>query len=162
MLTHEQKRTLEFLIRYQADNGGISPTFDEIAQAVELKSKSGVSRLIVALEERGFIRRMEGRARAIEVVRLPNGQNANSYKPGANTQDRGLFEKHYAHATKRDRLPIIRVPKTGKLPPILARICLDGKIGHATRAPGPPPSNPPPFKPGGIRQRALARLGRSS
>ncbi|MEO6433746.1 MAG: transcriptional repressor LexA [Sphingomicrobium sp.] len=70
MLTAKQRELLLFIdLRLKA--GGISPSFDEMREALELKSKSGVHRLISALEERGFIRRLANRARALEVVKLP-------------------------------------------------------------------------------------------
>src|SRR5437870_6304643 len=70
MLTAKQRELLLFIDdRLKAD--GISPSFDEMREALELKSKSGVHRLISALEERGFIRRLPNRARAPEVPKLP-------------------------------------------------------------------------------------------
>src|SRR5690606_36437215 len=54
---------------------GIPPSFDEMKDALDLRSKSGIHRLITALEERGFIRRLPNRARALEVVRLPDSMN---------------------------------------------------------------------------------------
>ena len=70
MLTAKQRELLLFIDdRLKAD--GVSPSFDEMREALELKSKSGVHRLISALEERGFIRRLPNRARALEVVKLP-------------------------------------------------------------------------------------------
>ena len=72
MLTRKQLDLLKFIHgRVQAD--GVSPSFDEMKEALNLKSKSGIHRLIMALEERGFIRRLAHRARAIEVLRLPDG-----------------------------------------------------------------------------------------
>ncbi|MEA3057910.1 MAG: repressor LexA, partial [Sphingomonadales bacterium] len=70
MLTAKQRELLLF-IDGRLKDGGISPSFDEMREALELKSKSGVHRLISALEERGFIRRLANRARALEVVKLP-------------------------------------------------------------------------------------------
>jgi len=70
MLTAKQRELLMF-IRDRLDESGISPSFDEMREALDLKSKSGVHRLISALEERGFIRRLPNRARALEVVKLP-------------------------------------------------------------------------------------------
>ncbi|HVM23563.1 MAG TPA: transcriptional repressor LexA, partial [Sphingomicrobium sp.] len=64
---------LLMFIRERLDRGGVSPSFDEMREALDLKSKSGVHRLVSALEERGFIRRLPNRARALEVVRLPEG-----------------------------------------------------------------------------------------
>ncbi|HVL77747.1 MAG TPA: transcriptional repressor LexA, partial [Sphingomicrobium sp.] len=64
---------LLMFIRERLDRGGVSPSFDEMREALDLKSKSGVHRLVSALEERGFIRRLPNRARALEVVRVPEG-----------------------------------------------------------------------------------------
>ena len=70
MLTAKQQELLLFIDSRLKDSG-ISPSFDEMREALDLKSKSGVHRLISALEERGFIRRLPNRARALEVVKLP-------------------------------------------------------------------------------------------
>lgn len=73
MLTRKQHELLLFIHkRLSAD--GVSPSFDEMKDALGLASKSGVHRLVSALEERGFIRRLAHRARALEVLKLPNGQ----------------------------------------------------------------------------------------
>ena len=70
MLTAKQHELLLF-IQKRLGQTGISPSFDEMREALDLKSKSGVHRLISALEERGFIRRLPNRARALEVMKLP-------------------------------------------------------------------------------------------
>src|SRR3569833_3952610 len=70
MLTAKQRELLLF-IDDRLKDGGISPSFDEMREALDLKSKSGVHRLISALEARGFIRRLPNRARALDVVKLP-------------------------------------------------------------------------------------------
>ena len=70
MLTAKQRELLLF-IDARLKESGISPSFDEMREALDLKSKSGVHRLISALEERGFIRRLPNRARALDVVKLP-------------------------------------------------------------------------------------------
>ena len=70
MLTAKQRELLLF-IQDRLGETGVSPSFDEMREALALKSKSGVHRLISALEERGFIRRLPNRARALEVVKLP-------------------------------------------------------------------------------------------
>ena len=70
MLTRKQYELLMF-IHERVHETGIPPSFDEMKDALDLKSKSGIHRLITALEERGFLRRMEKRARAIEIVKLP-------------------------------------------------------------------------------------------
>lgn len=75
MLTAKQRELLQFIHdRLQAS--GVSPSFDEMREALDLKSKSGVHRLISALEERRFIRRLPNRARALEVVKMPEGAAA--------------------------------------------------------------------------------------
>jgi repressor LexA len=70
MLTQKQKDLLLF-IHMRMQDSGVPPSFDEMKDALDLKSKSGIHRLIMALVERGFIRRLPNRARAIEVIRLP-------------------------------------------------------------------------------------------
>jgi len=70
MLTSKQRELLLF-VQERLGKTGVSPSFDEMREALELKSKSGVHRLISALEERGFIRRLPNRARALEVLKLP-------------------------------------------------------------------------------------------
>jgi len=71
MLTKKQHELLTF-IQVRLEESGISPSFEEMKEALDLKSKSGVHRLISALEERGFIRRLPNRARALEVIREPD------------------------------------------------------------------------------------------
>ncbi|WP_095011082.1 transcriptional repressor LexA [Tsuneonella mangrovi] len=70
MLTAKQHELLQFIQR-RLEESGISPSFEEMKEALDLKSKSGVHRLISALEERGFIRRLPNRARALEVIKQP-------------------------------------------------------------------------------------------
>jgi len=71
MLTRKQFELLRF-INERLKESGIPPSFDEMKDALDLRSKSGIHRLITALEERGFIRRLPNRARAIEVIKLPD------------------------------------------------------------------------------------------
>src|SRR5437764_12757279 len=80
MLTAKQHELLVFIDNRLKDDG-ISPSFDEMREALDLKSKSGVHRLISALEERGFIRRLPNRARALEVLKLPEMRPAASITP---------------------------------------------------------------------------------
>src|SRR6202453_178973 len=70
MLTRKQAELLRF-IHERLKEAGVPPSFDEMKDALDLRSKSGIHRLITALEERGFIRRLPNRARAIEVIKLP-------------------------------------------------------------------------------------------
>ena len=71
MLTTKQKELLIF-INERLQETGVPPSFDEMKEALDLQSKSGIHRLIMALEERGFIRRLPHRARAIEIIKLPD------------------------------------------------------------------------------------------
>ena len=76
MLTKKQKNLLLF-INKKLRASGISPSYEEMKQSLNLKSKSGIHRLISALEERGFIRRLPHKARALEVIKLPETASAN-------------------------------------------------------------------------------------
>ena len=86
MLTRKQHELLMF-IHERIKESGVSPSFDEMKEALDLASKSGIHRLITALEERGFIRRLAHRARALEVVKLP--QQATTASP---PKGRGAFK----------------------------------------------------------------------
>lgn len=74
MLTPKQQELLSF-IQNRLEEGGVSPSFEEMKDALDLRSKSGIHRLINALEERGFIRRLPNRARALEVLKLPEAMH---------------------------------------------------------------------------------------
>jgi repressor LexA len=88
MLTRKQHELLRF-IQVRLEDTGISPSFEEMKEALDLKSKSGVHRLISALEERGFIRRLPNRARALEVLKQPENLGAKpvASRPAANSND---------------------------------------------------------------------------
>ena len=86
MLTAKQQQLLLF-IRQHLERGGVSPSFEEMKEALDLKSKSGIHRLISALEERGFIRRLPNRARALEVLKLPDGLATLPSKPVTGESD---------------------------------------------------------------------------
>ncbi|MBR0717810.1 transcriptional repressor LexA [Bradyrhizobium liaoningense] len=81
MLTRKQYELLRF-ISERLKESGVPPSFDEMKDALDLRSKSGIHRLITALEERGFIRRLPNRARAIEVIKLPELQAAGANRRG--------------------------------------------------------------------------------
>jgi len=74
MLTPKQQQLLSF-IQTRLEERGVSPSFEEMKDALDLRSKSGIHRLINALEERGFIRRLPNRARALEVLKLPDAMH---------------------------------------------------------------------------------------
>jgi repressor LexA len=79
MLTAKQHELLHF-IQQKLDASGISPSFEEMKEALGLKSKSGIHRLISALEERGFLRRLPNRARALEVIKVPEAAKSATSK----------------------------------------------------------------------------------
>src|SRR5512147_2695564 len=81
MLTRKQFELLRF-IHERLTEAGVPPSFDEMKDALDLRSKSGIHRLITALEERGFIRRLPNRARAIEVIKLPELSAAGNGRRG--------------------------------------------------------------------------------
>ena len=87
MLTKKQLDILAF-IHKRVQRDGVPPSFDEMKEALDLRSKSGIHRLITALEERGFIRRLAHRARAIEVVKLPDSMTGTGFTPRVIDGDR--------------------------------------------------------------------------
>ncbi len=91
MLTKKQLELLEF-IHKRVQRDGVPPSFDEMKLALDLRSKSGIHRLITALEERGFISRLAHRARAIEIVKLPEsmgGEPTSGFQPRVIEGDKG-------------------------------------------------------------------------
>ena len=68
MLTKKQKELLSYIQNFQNKNG-VTPSYEEMKSALDLKSKSGIHRLIIALEERGFVRRLAHKARALEIIK---------------------------------------------------------------------------------------------
>jgi len=88
MLTRKQHELICF-INDRLDASGVSPSFEEMKEALDLKSKSGVHRLISALEERGFIRRLANRARALEVLKMPERPEAKAAPAKASSASGG-------------------------------------------------------------------------
>ena len=80
MLTRKQLELLDF-IHKRLERDGVPPSFDEMKEALDLRSKSGIHRLITALEERGFLRRLPHRARALEIVKLPEALSRPGFAP---------------------------------------------------------------------------------
>ena len=97
MLTAKQKELLVF-INNRVQETGVPPSFDEMKEALDLRSKSGIHRLITALEERGFIRRLPHRARALEILKLPDAMQDASKKSGFNPS---VIEGSFARATQQ-------------------------------------------------------------
>lgn len=119
MLTRKQHELLRF-IHERLRETGIPPSFDEMKDALDLKSKSGIHRLITALEERGFIRRLPNRARALEVLRLPEtvGGAAAQRRFTPSVVEGGLAAKAKApaappHAEERSR--DVSIPVMGRI-----------------------------------------------
>ena len=94
MLTAKQKELLLY-IHERIKETGVSPSFDEMKEALDLASKSGIHRLITALEERGFLRRLPHRARALEVLKMPD-----SATPAAPARGRGAFRPSVVTETR--------------------------------------------------------------
>lgn len=105
MLTRKQHELLTFIDRHLKTTG-FSPSFEEMKEALQLRSKSGIHRLITALEERGFLRRHHNRARALEVVRLP-GIEASLDLPVAAPKPAG-FSANVIHGDFGAKLPGVR------------------------------------------------------
>ncbi|PVM85304.1 transcriptional repressor LexA [Caulobacter radicis] len=119
MLTRKQHELLMF-IHERIKETGVSPSFDEMKEALDLASKSGIHRLITALEERGFIRRLAHRARALEVVKLP--QQATTAAP---PKGRGAFRPQVLEGggpAPSAPAPLASLPDTSRELPILGRI----------------------------------------
>src|SRR5215469_10873379 len=98
MLTRKQRELLLF-INQRLSATGVSPSFDEMKDALNLKSKSGIHRLVSGLEERGFIRRMPHRARALQVLKIPEESGA------APATDRGRFSATIIRGDFKASLP---------------------------------------------------------
>lgn len=120
MLTRKQSELLRF-IHQRLRETGIPPSFDEMRDALDLRSKSGIHRLIMALEERGFIRRLPNRARALEVLRLPDavgpGLSAKPQRGGLSViqGDLGQGQKLAPATLPQDRRDIALVPLVGRI-----------------------------------------------
>ena len=105
MLTQQQKKMLSVLIDHFEDHD-VPPSFEELCAALDLKSKSGIHRLLSGLEERGYIRRLPNRARAIEVMKYPDGtamRNLSDDKPQTNP------------APQEENMPDQSIPFLGKI-----------------------------------------------
>ena len=109
MLTKKQKNLLVF-INKKIRSTGVSPSYEEMKDALNLKSKSGIHRLITALEERGFIKRLAHKARALEVLKLPETASANDiYNTFSPSVIKGGLNEESSASTKNE------VPVLGKI-----------------------------------------------
>jgi repressor LexA len=139
MLTKKQKNLLLF-INKKLRSSGVSPSYEEMKQSLNLKSKSGIHRLISALEERGFIKRLAHKARALEVVKLPENASAkdlfNNFKPSLIKG--GLDESNVNNSYKNSDQKYI--PLIGK---IAAGLPIEAIEDFAEDIPAPPGTKNP-------------------
>ena len=106
MLTKKQKNLLVF-INKKIRSSGVSPSYEEMKNSLNLKSKSGIHRLISALEERGFIRRLPHKARALEVLKLPETASANDiYNSFSPSVIKGGLDENNS-TTEDNEIPIL-------------------------------------------------------
>ena len=107
MLTKKQKNLLIF-INKKLRSSGISPSYEEMKQSLNLKSKSGIHRLISALEERGFIKRLAHKARALEVVKLPETASANDiYNSFSPSIIKGGLDEENLNKSNDTEIPVL-------------------------------------------------------
>ncbi|PZQ45054.1 MAG: repressor LexA [Micavibrio aeruginosavorus] len=109
MLTKKQKDLLLF-IHERMGQGDIAPSFDEMREALQLKSKSGIHRLITGLVERGYLERLPHRARALEVKKLPEG-----YNPGRNDNTKSAAQTREINAVIAHAANIRSIPMQGRI-----------------------------------------------
>jgi repressor LexA len=121
MLTRKQYELLRF-IDERLKEAGVPPSFDEMKDALDLRSKSGIHRLITALEERGFIRRLPNRARAIEVIKLPElsgsgggGNGRRGFTPSVIEGNLGKVRPSAAGGSEDDGNRPVAVPVMGRI-----------------------------------------------
>lgn len=115
MLTRKQHELIRF-IQTRLEETGVSPSFEEMKEALDLKSKSGVHRLISALEERGFIRRLPNRARALEVLRQPDDVGAKPAAPrAANANSAAAAVIRPPEARPAPANDVIEIPLHGRI-----------------------------------------------
>lgn len=121
MLTRKQHELLRF-IQERLRESGVPPSFDEMKDALDLRSKSGIHRLIMALEERGFIRRLPNRARALEVIKMPEsagGPQPRRFNPavvqGGLSNQTAAAKPRMAPAPEEDVRGAIAIPVMGRI-----------------------------------------------
>ncbi|MFN4274207.1 MAG: transcriptional repressor LexA [Aliihoeflea sp.] len=139
MLTRKQHELLMF-IHQRMKESGIPPSFDEMKDALDLASKSGIHRLITALEERGFIRRLANRARALEVIRLPDSMapglgQPKKFQPDVIQGGRAAEKAPLPRAGNDDAANAISIPVMGR---IAAGVPIEA-IQHQTHSVTVPP-----------------------
>jgi repressor LexA len=138
MLTSKQHELLMF-IHERLKEAGVPPSFDEMKDALDLRSKSGIHRLIKALEERGFIKRLPNRARAIEVVRMPESMTPAAPAPRARGFSPSVIEGSLGRmrpvADGETMIEPVVVPMMGR---IAAGVPIEAIQNHSHSIPVPP------------------------
>ncbi|SDH98177.1 transcriptional repressor LexA [Lutimaribacter saemankumensis] len=134
MLTKKQLDLLEF-IHKRVQRDGVPPSFDEMKEALDLRSKSGIHRLITALEERGFIRRLAHRARAIEVVKLPEALGGKADTPHLSVIDGDRPDSRPPAARDIEAVHALELPVMGR---IAAGVPIEAiaEVSHHVAVPG--------------------------
>ncbi|PTV94653.1 repressor LexA [Rhodobacter aestuarii] len=141
MLTRKQLELLDFIQKRMARDG-VPPSFDEMKDALDLRSKSGIHRLITALEERGFIRRMAHRARALEIVKLPESMERAAQLQAEATQPPGFTPKVIAGDKVDPPRGALEVTATAMELPVMGRIAAGvpieaiAQVSHHVAVPG--------------------------
>ena len=111
MLTNKQRELL-ILVNDRLRKDGVPPSFDEMKDALDLKSKSGIHRLITALEERGFIKRLANRARAIEILKLPDSDSNRGFNPRVID---GKLDPNQQENSSRETISSLELPVMGRI-----------------------------------------------
>jgi repressor LexA len=135
MLTRKQLELLDF-IRQRIDADGVPPSFDEMKDALDLKSKSGIHRLITALEERGYIRRLAHRARALEILKLPEAMDKPGFQLKIITGDKpDAVPKRPSAALEVTAVDAMDIPMMGR---IAAGVPIEAiaQVSHHVAVPG--------------------------
>lgn len=134
MLTRKQHELLRF-IQERLKESGVPPSFDEMKEALDLKSKSGIHRLITALEERGFIRRLPNRARALEVIRQPEqsaGPARGKFSPSV---IEGSLGRARPAASEEDVAMPVSVPLMGRIAAGVPREAIEQRMSTVSVPP---------------------------
>ena len=111
MLTHQQEKLLQFINNFQIKSN-VTPSFDEMKDGLGLKSKSGIHRILSALEERGYIRKLNNRARAIEVLKFPNNKTEHSKNNNITIPILGKIAAGHPIEAITDNTNYIDIPKS--------------------------------------------------
>ncbi len=119
MLTSKQSELLRF-IHERLKQHGVPPSFDEMKEALDLRSKSGIHRLIMALEERGFIKRLPNRARALEILKMPDTitspeQRPGKFQPSVIEGTLGRLRPRSGGGAGHDEVMAVSVPMMGRI-----------------------------------------------